>query len=189
MNPLNRLRSTHRISLRELTGFDDAWGTDLGAKISADLNRMLVTQSAGTLAVFDFSGIKRSDASFQREAIVETMRRHRPRLLFLIEGITNPDLRSNLVLALERRGDAVFVRNDDGRLEAIGSVSETQRRTLQAIGDLDEVTSRELLTKLPALTPPNATNRLNDLAAAGLLERADGAAMGGGRQYRFFTIR
>ena len=87
MNPLRRPRSTYRISLQVHTKEADAWGTDLGARVSAEINRTLVGLSEGTVVVFDYAGIRRSDASFQREAVVETIRRHHPRLLFVVEGI------------------------------------------------------------------------------------------------------
>lgn len=188
MNPLKRPRSTYRISLKMHTKEADTWGTDLGARVSAEINRTLVGLSEGTLVVFDYVGIRRSDASFQREAVVETIRRHHPRLLFIVEGVEDRDLRSNLVLALERRGNAVLLRGKSGRVDAVGAVTQPQIETLAAVSNLDEITSRELKKRLPELSASNATNRLNDLASAGLLERVNGSATGGGKQYHFYAI-
>jgi len=71
------------IRLVEYVGRTEAWGTDLGARVFARLNVDLMGLSEGTLVPIDFAGLERSDVSFQREAVVETIRKHRPRLLFV----------------------------------------------------------------------------------------------------------
>jgi hypothetical protein len=189
MNRLNRQRPTYRISLYSNTNEQpDAWGTDFGVSVAAKINRALGGLSEGTLVAFDYGEIKRADASFQREAIVEPMRRHRPRLLFVVEGVADPDIRANLILALQQRGEVVLIRGKAGRSEAIGTITRPRLDTLAAVAGADEVTSRWLVDRLK-LTGPNATNRLNDLADAGLIERVGGSATGGGRQYKYYPIR
>ncbi len=66
-----------------------------------------------------YSGIVRTDVSFQREAVGETVRRHRPRLLFIASNVGSEDVLANLAAALEARGEILLVRAGlIGRIEA-----------------------------------------------------------------------
>jgi hypothetical protein len=191
MNPLNPITSEYVIKLVELVGHSDAWGTELGAKVFGELNQVLLPLNQNSRVVMDYHGLNRSDASFQREAVVETLRKHRPRLLFVATHLEDPDLRANLELALEKRGDVLLVRERDGHLSVLGKQLPIEHRGTLAIvtQTRGEFTSGRLTTKPYNLEPSTASARLTALWRAGLIERVQGAAAGGGREYRYFAIR
>jgi hypothetical protein len=191
MNSMNRGRTEFLVRLFDLIGSSDAWGTEFGAKIFAQINSLLLPLNEGTLIVIDYAGIHRSDASFQREAIIETLRKHRPRLLFVASHLYDPDLRANLELALQKRGDVLLLRERDGQRTILGKRLPLEHQGTLAVVDQarGEFTSGRLTLKPYNLGPSTASARLTALWKTGLVERVEGAAPGGGKEYRYFSIR
>ena len=171
MNAMKQKRPTLVIRLVDYIGRSEAWGTDLGARVFAKLNVDLMGLSEGTFVPIDFSGLERSDVSFQREAVVETIRKHRPRLLFFAVNLEDADLRTNLELALEKRGEVLLlVRND--AVTVIGKrLPAQQRRTLEQVRGSGEATSAQLVRDQPDAKVSTTSSRLMALWRAGLLER------------------
>lgn len=176
-----------------LDGRTEAWGTDLGARVFGTLNLKLMGLGEGTLVPVDYSGLERTDVSFQREAVVETFRKHRPRLLFVVVNLVDQDVRTNLEHALDRRGDCVTALEPDGRRKVLGKkLSEEQQATLERMWKLGEATSA-LFVREAAETGKDeklstASSRLTALWKAGLLERVEGSAATGGREHRYYPI-
>lgn len=189
MNQLIARRQEFKVLLHKLAGGGEAWGTDRGAHVFAQLNGRLPALSEGTLVLIDYSGIERADVSFQREAIVETLRRHRPRLLFVAANLVNPDVRANLESALERRGESLILRLPLGDHEVIGRrLINEYATTLRALRGKNEFTSAMLTAKPFGLESSTASARLTALWKAGLIERVQGSAPSGGREYKYFSI-
>ena len=63
-----------RIAIIQCTGAGETWGTGAGVGAFQRLDSSLSEVASGTLVTLDFGGISRTDVSFQREAIVETIR-------------------------------------------------------------------------------------------------------------------
>lgn len=191
METMKRIRPEFPVVLREYAGGTDAWGTDLGASVFAELNLALIGCSEGTLVPIDFSGLERCDASFQREAVVESLRKHRPRLLFLGVNLEDQDVRSNLELALEKRGDVLLLQSRGGR-EILGRrLTPEQRLTFDAVLRAGEMTSSSLAgepDRQPETKLSTAASRLAWLWRAGLIERVEGTAPSGGREHRYYPI-
>lgn len=183
-----RPRPTRSVELSEYVGRPEAWGTDLGARVFAKLNVDLMGLSEGTLVPIDFAGLERSDVSFQREAIVETIRKHRPRLLFLAVNLDDADLRTNLELALEKRGEVLLLMGEDG-LDVIGKrLPEEHRRTLEQVWKAGGATSAQLVREHPDTKVSTTSSRLIALWRAGLVERVEGSAASGGREHHYLPI-
>ena len=194
MQTMKQIKAEYPVVLtRLLGGRDDAWGTDLGARIFGTLNVELMGLGEGTVIRLNYEGLTRTDVSFQREAVVETLRKYRPRLLFVITGLTDPDIRTNLEHALERRGEAVILRNDNGP-EVVGKrLSPEQQHTLERVWAVGEVTSAQLVRELAEHEGreeklSTASSRLTALWKAGLIERVEGTAISGGREHRYYPI-
>lgn len=189
MKATKQSRPVRPTRLVEYVGRPEAWGTDLGARVFAQLNIDLMGLSEGTLVPIDFAGLERSDVSFQREAVVETIRKHRPRLLFVAIGLDDADLRTNLDLALDKRGESLLLRTSEGHRELIGRrLAEEQRNTLEQVWKAGEVTSAQLVKDNPEQKLSTAASRLMSLWKAGLLERVEGTAASGGREHRYFAF-
>lgn len=173
--------------MRELAGGSDAWGTEFGASVFNQLNVRLLGVDDGTLVRLDYRGLDRSDVSFQREAVVETLRKHRPRLLFIATNLTDPDLRDNLSLALERRGEWLLVREPGRNAPSLlgRRLADEQQATLEKVWKRGEVASSDLATTAKLST---ASSRLALLWKAGLIERVEGTAASGGREHKYYPI-
>lgn len=192
MNQSKQNRSKHEVRLADAVGGPDAWGTSEGSRVFGELNIELLGLSEGTMVPIDYSGLRRSDASFQREAVVETIRKHRPRLLFVAINLTDPDVRGNLELALEKRGEALIVRDAHDSVVLGKTLTREEQAALEMVRHAGELTSGQLLKRAnqgrTGITPSTASTRLSSLWKAGLIERVEGIAASGGREYRYFPI-
>ena len=142
-----------------------------------------------TVVVLDYSGIVRTDVSFQREAVVETVRRHRPRVLFIASNVGNEDVVANLAAALRARGEILLVRNQEGRPRIVGRrLAKEHEDTLSVVQDHRQFTSTQLTVPPYGLEGSTASARLTALWRAGLIGRIEGASPSGGREYRYYPI-
>jgi hypothetical protein len=173
------------VSLADEVGGDQAWGTAFGAEVFSQINRKLRTAEPSTLVLLDYAGLKRSDVSFQREAIVETLRKHRPTLLFIAVNLSDSDLRENIAMALERRGEVLLAREPGRSPSVLGKrLTPELQATLERLQAVGELTS----SRMDDLKLSTASSRLTFLWKAGLCERVEGTAPTGGREHRFLPI-
>ncbi len=180
----------YTVLLRQPGDDPDAWGTSAGISVFLRLNAELVRLAYGTLVVLDYSGIERTDVSFQREAVVETVRKHRPRLLFIASNVGAEDVVANLAAALQARGEALLLRSQRGRPRIVGRrLAKEHEDTLSAIQEHSEFTSAQLTAPPYGLEGSTASARLTALWKAGLLGRIPAASPSGGREYRYYAIR
>lgn len=183
---MKRERREFPIRLIDFTRRADAWGTEFGAAVFSEINVRLLSVGEGTLVPLSYAGLEHSDVSFQREAIVETLRKHRPRLLFVAMDLADPDLRENLEMALERRGEWLVCREAGGTLSVLGRrLTQEHASTLERAWALGAVVSSDLTDDLKLST---ASSRLTWLWRAGLIERVEGTSAKGGREHRYFPI-
>lgn len=182
---MKRERPEHALHLVEVTGRPDAWGTEFGAAVFSRTNLRLLGLGEGTLVPLDYEGLQHSDVSFQREAIVETLRKHRPRLLFVVVNLSDPDLRENLALALERRGECLVCREQEGLPTVLG-----RHLTPEHAATLERVWADGCLVSsdLEDVKLSTASSRLSWLWKAGLVERVEGTSSKGGREHRYYPI-
>lgn len=188
MKHQKQLRAELRVRLKRYVG-TEAWGTAKGAEVFSTLNSELLPCKEGTLAVFDFAEVQRADVSFLREAIVEIIRKYRPRLLFIADNLSDLDLRANLESALTWRGESLLSREPGGFPGILGKqLPKEHEDTLRALGSREEFTSGMLTAKPFGLESSTASARLSALWKAGLVERVAGTAPSGGREYKYFAI-
>jgi hypothetical protein len=188
MKQIKQRREFH-IQLRQYAG-NEAWGAARGATIFAKLNAELLPLPDATLVVIDFSAMRRADMSFLREAIVEIVRKHRPRLLFIADNLSDQDLRANLQSALAWRGESLLLRQPRGSPVVLGKqLPKEHEATLRTLERHEEFTSGMLTVDPFALESSTASARLTALWKAGLVDRAAGIAPSGGREYKYFAIQ
>jgi hypothetical protein len=197
---MNRQRQQDLVDLAGLIGRHSAWGTAEGTRVFADLNVRLLPLSDGTVVRLNFQGLDLADASFLREAVVETIRKHRPRLLFVAEGLTDVDILANLEMALDKRGECLINRGTH-RSKVLGrKLSAEEARALATVEAEGELTSKDLRAsgedtagaggkERKGLKASTASSRLAALWRAGLIERTEGVAESGGREYRYYAIQ
>jgi hypothetical protein len=187
MKHLNERRE-YVVQMQEVAG-GEAWGTTRGALVFRRIDGQLVRLPDRTQVVLEFTGIARADVSFFREAIVEVVRKHRPRLLFIVANLVDADVQANLESALELRGESLLLRHLKERPLVLGKkLPEEQNATLRALQTRLEFTSGMLTGKPFELGSSTASARLSALWKAGLIDRAQGAAPSGGKEYKYFAI-
>lgn len=188
MKHQKQLRAEVAIGLKRYVGAE-AWGTAKGAEVFSKLNTELLPCREGTLVVFDFGEIQRADVSFLREAVVEIMRKHRPRLLFIADNLIDADIRANLESALTWRSESLLSRESGEDPVVLGrQLPKEHELTLRALTSRSEFTSGMLTAKPFELESSTASARLSALWKAGLVERVSGTAPSGGREYKYFAI-
>ena len=110
----------YTVALRDHGDGPEAWGTPAGIDAFSKLNAELGRLRDGAVVVLDYSGIERTDVSFQREAVAETIKKHRPRLHFIASNVRDDDMLANLAAALEARGETLLVRSREGPPRVVG---------------------------------------------------------------------
>jgi len=189
METMKQKQPGYRLHLVQVIGRPDAWGTEFGAAVFSRINLQLLGVGEGTLVLLDFTELEHSDVSFQREAVVETLRKHRPRLLFVAVGLTDPDMRENLALALERRGEWLICREERGAPTVIGRrLAPEHMATLERVWKDDCIMSSDL-AEGGEVKLSTASSRLTWLWRAGLVEREEGSSPTGGREHRYYPVR
>jgi hypothetical protein len=165
------------------------WGTANGVAAYTRLMPQLNRLPDLTLVRLDFSKVEITDVSFQREAVVELLQRFRPRLLFAVSGVPNPDVRANLELALYHRGATLLLCDSQGGWDIVGKpLAAEMVETLRLIHSSGELTSAKLTVPPFRLESSTASARLTNLWKAGLVARMQGVAPSGGKEYRYFRI-
>lgn len=168
----------------------EAWGTAEGARTLSELNARVSQVEDGVCVTLDLSCVARADVSFFREAVVELLRRQRPRLSFIAEGVEDADIVANLEAALAASDERLLLRRHQDVPSILGKALPLEYfETLRFVHEMKEFTS-SILTKPPfELGQSTASARLASLWKAGLLGRRQGVAISGGREYRYFPIR
>ena len=178
------------VKLAQVARGIEAWGTAAGARAFASLNEQLRKAGTGTLVVLDYHGIVRTDVSYQREAIVETLRKHRPRLIFIAQHFADEDVLANLSVALEASGERMLVRDPPRGPRIVGrQLGSEHLATLGLVQLHPGFTSAQLTGPPHGLESSTASARLTALWKAGLLGRTQGAAPSGGVEYRYYPIK
>lgn len=186
---MNGASKTTSLALAQYVEGGEAWGTQLGARVFGELNTILVSLDEGATVQFDYGGLKRSDVSFQREAVVETLRKHRPRICFIAVNLVDPDIRLNLSFALEKYEESLLVAEASGESSVVGRrLTPEQQNVLELVRASGELTSTRLTDPPLLLKPSTASNQLTMLWRAGLIRRVEGAAASGGREYRYYPV-
>jgi len=173
-----------RVTLVDFIGSAEAWGTEKGAEVFGALNKELLNVSQGIVVSISYRGLQRSDASFQREAVVELLRKYRPRLCFVATELKDKDVLANLELALQRY-QLCLLLNDRGSLRILGKQPNKELSdTWRFVEKAGRVTTPRLADALD-LETATASSRLSTLWKAGLLKRTEGAASTGGREFLY----
>jgi hypothetical protein len=122
MNEMNENITMLRIV--DFIGSDEAWGRDLGRKIyrliEDEIFRIEKANPGNKVFVFDLSGLKKMDASFPQEAIVEILRKFRSSKYFILMNIDNQAIEENMSMAFEKRNEVGLVRDAHG-FRAVGA--------------------------------------------------------------------
>src|SRR6516225_4444458 len=104
MNEIVRLRLADFIG-----GEPEAWGNDRGREVFTQLLAEVERHPGALVFEISLAGIRRTDASFPRESVVELARRFRKQFAFVVTDATNEDLLFNWDAAAIKKEQPLFV--------------------------------------------------------------------------------
>lgn len=193
MNAVNEMVA--RLRVLTFTNSSDAWGRDLGRQVCRQLEDGIFENERADprvkVFVLDFTGLKRMDASFPQEAIVELLRKFRGRKYFVLTNLDNPIIEENMFMAFEKRNEVGIVRDSNG-FRTIGmKVTPDLFEILKLADSQDSITSRDVMDHFASakMSLPNASNKLKSLWEQGLLQRTEGVAKSGGRENFYSAVK
>jgi hypothetical protein len=133
-------------------------------------------------------GVKRTDISFPREAVVELARSYRGQRGFCLTDASDPDLLDNWDAAASKLEQPLFVWNNGAVFRRLGpQPSAGLREMLEYVLSVPVARTSEVATALH-LKVPNASNKLKQLWREGYILRREQSANTGGVEYEYSRL-
>lgn len=176
------------IKLRDFMDREDGWGADEGQEIYMKLSRFIEQHPATAVYKVSLDGVRRTDASFPRESVMEIARRYRKKAGFCLVDMTSKDLLDNWDAAALKKEQPMFVWLTKGyRLlgpQPPAGCADALRLVLERFEVRASDVSKALTLKIA-----NASMKLKQLWEQGFILRREDAADTGGIEYVYFPIR
>jgi hypothetical protein len=185
MKLMNQSKAT--IRLRDYMERDDGWGNAEGREVYQKLLKAVEGHPGKWIFRISLGGMRRTDASFPRESVVELAKRFRGQKGFCLVDVPNQDLMDNWEAAALKRAQPLTVWRDD-QPEIIGPApTRGNQRLLDFILSVHETAAVEAARAL-GLKLTNVSTKLKQLQDGGYILRRDESAPTGGVEYRYFRI-
>lgn len=167
----------------------DAWGHDEGREVYLKLLRTVEGHPGCQVFCVSLAGVRRTDASFPRESVIEIAKRFRGTKGFYLSDAGSQDLLDNWDMAAEKKLQPILSWDKEGSYKIIGPHPS---RGLQGI--FDYVLSAPVATagaaaKVLDLKLTNASTKLKALCEQGFLLRREEISPSGGIEYVYFGIK
>jgi hypothetical protein len=186
MNQMKQ-KSATIIELRKLMERDDGWGNEEGRQVFQRLIKAIEDDPGKLVYGISLRGVKRTDASFPRESVVELARRYRGRKGFYLLHIADRDLLDNWEAAAIKREQPLTVWSN-AKPEIIGrNPTAGNKGVLDFVLSCGEVTAANTAKQLK-LQLTNASTKLRQLEQDGFIMRRDETSATGGIEYKYFRI-
>ncbi len=176
------------IKLREFMDREDGWGTDEGHEVYLKLARFVEQHPATAIYRISLNGVRRTDASFPRESVMEVARRYRKKIGFCLDDASNEDLLDNWDAAALKKEQPIFVWLTRGYRILGPQPSAGSADVLKLVLGRFETRASDVSKDL-ALKIANASMKLKQLWEQGFILRQEDSADTGGIEYVYFPIR
>ncbi|MGD9715165.1 MAG: DNA-binding protein [Thermomicrobiales bacterium] len=133
-------------------------------------------------------GVKRIDASFASEAIVELMRRYRSTKGICLVDLEDAEIRYNVHLAAAHVNMPVAIWNGNSVEVIGGQPSMGNREALEFALGRPQARAAEFAEKAANISIANASTKFKQLWEQGYLLRSEGAADSGGVEFVYRRI-
>ncbi len=183
---MNEIRAT--IKIKDFMDTPDGWGREQGHAVFQKL--LSFVESNQNISIFKISmdGVKRIDASFPRESIMELAKRYQSKKGFYLTDIVNIDIIDNLDAAALKKEQPIYIWNGD-EFQQIGAQPSTGLKdVLNYAVQRVSVTATEISEKLN-IKMTNTSTKLKKLVSDGFLIRQEESAASGGKEYRYYRIK
>jgi hypothetical protein len=185
MKQMNQNGAT--IYLRQLMDRDDGWGNAEGREVFQRLLKKIEADPTKVVYRVSLDGVRRTDASFPRESVIELARRFRGNKGFCLVDIADPDLLDNWDAAAAKRDQPMTVWRN-GKPEIIGhKPTAGNEEVLKYVLSKGEASAASVARELK-LQLTNASTKLRQLEKDGFIMRHDEASPTGGIEYIYFGI-
>ena len=119
-----------------------------GAAVRQGIEQHIAEELERSLTIIDFANVTLLDFSCADEIVAKLVLKYCstdafPEAYFLFRGINDSHLEA-IESALERRGIAIVVQDEDGSAIPVGPLSEDERRAWQAISAHKRLSTREV---------------------------------------------
>ena len=176
------------IKLREHTESDDLWGHEEGRKVFLKLLSIIEANPSNLVFSISLVDIKRTDASFTRESVLELAKRYKGARGFCLVDIQDPNLIDNWDAAAIKLNQPLMIWQGEN-CKIIGpKPSEGSYRMLEYALSKSSVTTSGAAKALE-ITTQNSSNKLKYLFENGYILRKEVVAPTGGIEFEYFRIR
>lgn len=174
--------------LREFMDSADGWGHEHGQAVHAKLLKALEANPGKTIVQVSLTGVRRTDASFPRESVVELARRYRRLKGFYLTDAEDQDLLDNWDAAATKRDQPlIFWKEKDFRV--LGpKPSRGSEGVFEFLMGRESTTASEAAGAL-GLKLSNSSSKLKQLLENGFALRREETAPSGGLEYVYLRIR
>lgn len=177
------------IRLRDFMQSSDAWGHDEGREVFLKLLRAVEGYAGYQVFRISLEGVRRTDASFPRECVIELAKRYRGAKGFCLSDAGNQDLLDNWEMAADKKEQPIIYWKEDSSYRIIGPQPSRGNQEI-----FDYVLSVPYATavsaaKILGLKLTNASTKLKMLCGQGFLLRRDEPSPSGGIEYIYFGIK
>ncbi len=176
------------IKLRELMDRDDGWGTDEGHEVYLKLIRTVQRHPGTAIFVVSLEGVRRTDASFPRESVMEVARRYRKKAGICLVDVANDDMMDNWDAAAQKKEQPIFVWLNKAYRLLGPQPSAGNTEVLQFVVSRFETRASNVAKEL-SLKIANASMKLRQLWEQGFILRSEDVAETGGIEYTYFPVR
>lgn len=177
------------IPLRSFMASDDGWGTEEGRVVNGKLLQFVEKHPEAVIFVVSLTGVRRTDASFPRESVMELARRFRNKLGFCLIDIENEDLLDNWDAAAEKKEQPMTYWNPKGSPRQIGKRASQGNQALLTLVQTRFETRAVDAAENMGLKLTNVSTKLKQLWEQGFILRREEAADSGGIEFVYFPIR
>ena len=176
------------LCLRDLMEDQDGWGHEQGRRVHERLLKKMEEYPGKQVFRISLRGVRRTDASFPRESVVELARRFRGEKGFCLVDVGDPDLLDNWESAAIKREHPIL-RWNDSSWDLLGPApSRGNRKMFEHVMERSTTTAKAAAQCLN-LNLTNASTKLKQLLEGGFVLRREETATSGGVEYVYFAIR
>ncbi len=177
------------ISLIDIVGDDTAFGVDQGREVYAALQKKLDQYPGVKIFEISLEGMKRTDASFPRESVIQLAKSLKGEKVFYLTGFHRPDLQDNWDYAAAAKEINMIVKTGQAEYEVIGKdIGQKAQELLSFVMSENEVMTSMVVESFD-VTPQNASARLKKLASLGLVLGSKQTAETGGIEFVYHAIQ
>lgn len=168
-------------------GTKDGWGVDDGKEVGDAIKRYVSSRPEVDIFNISFTGVRRVDASFPREAFTLLAKHLAGNKGFYICDVTNDVILDNIRAGADKLGFPLHVECR-GATVILGAKPKRTQQELYDYVLAKKWVSTSQVAEACDLKVNNASNKLKEMVYQGFILRKEGIAESGGVEFYYFPI-